>query len=880
MTTFLLVIAFGLAIAVAYLNDKLGSLRSQIDELRQTSLDRMRQLHRRIEMLEKASAERRMEPAPIPESTPAPVAESIPEPLTQPPAPVFETAPPVFQPLEIPLRPPQPAAEPARSISLEERLGGNWLAKLGISILVIGVAFFLAPRLLNMGPAGKSLTGISISLLLLLGGLWLERRPPYRVFARAGISGGWALLFFTTFAMHHFDATRVIESLPLDLVLMLLVATGMVLHSLRYRSQTVTGLAFLLAFATVATSHFESASGTVVFSLVASAVLALGLVVVTTLRHWARLELAGLIAVLANHFLWLSLLLPALGGKAGFPLYWQSTALILFYWALFRAAYLLRAPLNEEEDRISSLSAVVLSGGVLGLLKLQSAHPEWAFRALLAMGTIEMLLGIWIGFWSRNRRRSAFAVLTTIATVLLVAAVPFHFHGVSWPILWLVEAHILALCGLRLGEPIFRRLGLLAGFGASLVLLAKLFLLANFRLEHPDPGRHPSLTIGLALAAALFWLHGEVYPRRFASALSSVGEAERIALAATSWLGLGAASAALWVVLPTQWIALAWLSLGSLVFALGWHGNGVLLRWQAYLAGACAFCAFFVPWIFDGAWIPQGEHGWFHVPGSEALTLLAIAGAFYALQERLGHSANIVGPTERWIGFFAGALGTLALAVRLPSLVATWGPSESASTAWAVFAVLLLAAAWFAKRAPFQIHGIALALWTGLYSIAICASTQTGQRPWWQDNLFRMSLASAILLTGLVFAFPLRKLAAAEHWSGNWPRSVQRPEQWFFFVPFALMIVTLAAELRPGNLTLGWSLLGLGAFIFALPLGERSFRLSGLALLLLCVAKVLLMDVWTFNSTDRYITLIATGAALTVVSFLYTRLREFLRKYL
>jgi uncharacterized membrane protein len=94
------------------------------------------------------------------------------------------------------------------------------------------------------------------------------------------------------------------------------------------------------------------------------------------------------------------------------------------------------------------------------------------------------------------------------------------------------------------------------------------------------------------------------------------------------------------------------------------------------------------------------------------------------------------------------------------------------------------------------------------------------------------------------------------------------------------MIVTLAAELRPGQLTLGWSLLGLAAFVFALPLGERSFRLSGLALMLLCVAKVLLMDVWTYGPTDRYITLIVTGATLTVVSFLYARLRDFLRKYL
>jgi hypothetical protein len=80
----------------------------------------------------------------------------------------------------------------------------------------------------------------------------------------------------------------------------------MVAHSLRYRSQAVTGLAFLLGFATLLTSHMESGDGAVVFSLTASAVLALALVVVTTIRHWARLELTGLIAVYLSHFVWLS----------------------------------------------------------------------------------------------------------------------------------------------------------------------------------------------------------------------------------------------------------------------------------------------------------------------------------------------------------------------------------------------------------------------------------------------------------------------------------------------------------------------------------------------------------------------------------------------
>ena len=1033
MTIFLFLITFGLAIALAHLNDKLGKLRWQMDELREIALDRIRHLDRRIEQLERANAELRMPAAD------APVAQVIPEPAAPQTPSTPATAEPILQPIEpepemvwlqdwvaaktAPAIPPevadsgattvfsrtlapenQPASrpeskvenwpasptvsapEPVKTVSFEEKLGGDWLAKLGVSILVIGVAFFLAPRLLTMGPVGKSLTGLTVSITLLLGGLWLERKPAYRIFARAGISGGWALLFFTTFAMHHFAATRVIGSLPADLLLMLLVATGMVLHSLRYGSQTATGLAFLLAFATVATSHLESASGTIIFSLVASAVLALGLVIVTTRKHWAELELAGLVAVMGNHFLWLSLVMPALGGKAGFPLFWQSTALILFYWALFRAAYLLRLPLDAAEDRISSLSAVVTMGGVLGLLKFQSAHPEWAFRALVAMGTVEMLLGL----WSRGRRRTAFTVLTTIATVLLVAAVPYQFHGVSWPVLWLVEAHVLALCGLRLGEPIFRRLGLLAGFGASLVLLAKLFVLAVFRLEYPDPGHHPSLAIGLALAAALFWLHGEVYPRRFDLFAhpdsSSFSELERVALAATSWLGLGAAAAALWVVLPAQWIAvgwlalvlalglaadwksivsialqadllavlaipglffwdfayasknlyelpeaiaiallyagmrrrtvlenspryvapayawaasllalfwvgefaaerwlpLSWLGLSVALFALGWHFRKGFLRWQGYLVAVFALIDFFVEWVLDEVFHSPAQHGWFQLPGIELLTLLALVALAYGLQEglRRGLLSNRIGRREHAIGVIAGALGTLTLAARLPSIIPTWGRSESASTAWAAMASLLLAVTFLARRRSFQIHGLAMCLWTGLYGIVVCVATQGEQLPWWQGNLFLMSLASAILLGGLAFAFPLRKLTADPNWSAAWPPVFQRPEQWFFFVPFGLMMLTLAEELRPGNLTLGWSLLGLGAFVFALPLGERSFRLTGLGLLLLCVAKVLLMDVWTFNSTDRYITLIVTGLALVMVSFLYTRLRDFLSRYL
>jgi len=40
---------------------------------------------------------------------------------------------------------------------------------------------------------------------------------------------------------------------------------------------------------------------------------------------------------------------------------------------------------------------------------------------------------------------------------------------------------------------------------------------------------------------------------------------------------------------------------------------------------------------------------------------------------------------------------------------------------------------------------------------------------------------------------------------------------------------------------------------------ERSFRLAGLGLLLLCVAKIFAIDVWGLDPQSRYITLIVLG---------------------
>src|SRR5579863_10238447 len=84
----------------------------------------------------------------------------------------------------------------------EAVVGGNWLNKVGVLVLVIGVALFLGYEFTRVGPGGRVAIGMAIGLTMLIGGVILERRRGYVIFSRGLMGGGWAALYFTTYAMY------------------------------------------------------------------------------------------------------------------------------------------------------------------------------------------------------------------------------------------------------------------------------------------------------------------------------------------------------------------------------------------------------------------------------------------------------------------------------------------------------------------------------------------------------------------------------------------------------------------------------------------------------------------------------------------------------
>ena len=81
-------------------------------------------------------------------------------------------------------------------------------------------------------------------------------------------------------------------------------------------------------------------------------------------------------------------------------------------------------------------------------------------------------------------------------------------------------------------------------------------------------------------------------------------------------------------------------------------------------------------------------------------------------------------------------------------------------------------------------------------------------------------------------------------------------------------------------ITLAWGVEGLAVILLGLTVSQRSYRITGLLLLLLCIGKIVVHDAWLLGERDRYTTFIVLGAALTLVSTLYGKYRETVRKLL
>jgi uncharacterized membrane protein len=690
-------------------------------------------------------------PTPVTPPPATPPASSTPH----PPAPSRPTPP----PLSPPPQPPHLSAREATS-QLEETLGKNWLNKLGIVALVIGISLFLAYKFPSLTNPEKVGLGYLISFVILGTGIYLERSDRYRIFARALIGGGWALTFFVTYAMYFVPYTRVIDTEAADLVLLFLVAAVMVFHTLRYDSQVVTGLAFLLAFFTVGISQDT------IYSLSAGAILALGLIAVVHRRRWFELEVFGILAAYVNHFIWLTrVVIPAAGHHRMFPEFVPSTVLLCLYWATYRWSYIARRIDNATEERVSTLAALLNTSLLLGLFKYQSVRPELAFYALLFLGAVELTLG---QLPATRRRRIAFIILSTMGIVLLVAAIPFKYSGMDTAVVWLAEAQMLILAGVFTREILFRRFGLLVALLTSADMLVNQALPTLYdRLSLPPhnvfdrctltvPAPDFQLAISFLVAGLLFYANSLIIPRRWKDLLTT--ESENIFYRALSYLAALMLFISLWLAFPNTWTAVLWAAAAFLLVVIGRALSEEDLTYHAHLFSLAAFIRALdvnsfltTPYLHTGLSLRL-------VTLSLLITLLYLCARWLSLES----SGATIEPSE----LYTTAAAVLVVILAYHECHWAW-----IAIAWGAFALVLAIIGFFRDRRDLslQAHLLVFAGFARTLLVNIDATQE------WHHLTFRFitfSLMAALLYLCAYFSGPrdsaIARLFSALHtWAGS-----------------------------------------------------------------------------------------------------------------
>jgi hypothetical protein len=685
----------------------------------------------------------------------------------------------------------------------EELIGGNLLNKLGALVLVIGIALFLSFSFANMGPSGRAATAAAVSIATLAGGIFTETKERYRNFAGGIIATGWAGLYFTSYAMYALPAAQVIDNPVIGTLLMIAVALGMVGHSLRYRVQSLTALAFGCIFAALALSPMN------------------------TFAAISLIPLAAAMLYLARRFDWHALALFAAGGTytvfltrpaTGAPLA-NIQAMLVVFWALFEGFDLLRIKSGKAADLVSSralyaLNALAGLAASAALWNRMAPDSMWLFAAGAA---VLYLASAWIRFALDGETYYEFSLV--ISAVLTALAIFDHVPGMWKSVGIALEAEILFLAAHYLRV---RATKALSGLGFAFALASiewsgsQTLILNSFLVRDFTPP--------LAVLAGMF------YTNRFLSK-----DERGWSYFASAFVAFVAAAECR----DERAIGPVLLGLSVILFELGVRKRMPEFQVQSYILAPIS-----------------------------ALTTLLTHAQYVQKHPELAVAAVIGGTAIVYYCFAARFLRTEDPALT----IVRYGASGFAS----VFALVAL---WMIVPVPFvPIAFAALALLTleaGLASAAddvtilgraisvISAMALLYDAP--ESSNARIGLAAVIAATHLWIRFRARTLVlSAAHG----------------MLSAFIIAATLWAEVSGRLLTLSWSLEGIVLLAIGFIGRDRWLRLTGLGFLLGCIAKVFLYDLRNLPTEARILSFIGLGVILLAVSWIYTRFKEQLQRFL
>ncbi len=443
--------------------ETIASLLQKIEALGQKQIEfgsELRSLRQQLLALQQEDSSAIPPPAePAPVTPPEAVLPPVAEPTAPAPPGTLPPLPPATSSI------PNPGRPARRSQSaLEKFLGENLINKIGIAILVIGIAigakYSIEHELIS--PLTRIVLGYFAGIGLFAVGFKLKAK--YEAYSAVLVSGSIAILYFITYAAYGFYGL-----LPqlLAFVLMVLFTVFIVVAAVQYNRQAVALIGLVGAYAVPFLLSEGSGQAAILFSYML--IINGGILVLAFKRSWKALYYSAFALTWIIFGSWFGIQYnPATQFGLAF------TFLLLFF-AQFYAIFLAYKMVRNEALQIVDVALLLLNAFIFYGIGYALLAPEKLGSQLLGLFTLGNALLHFSVARVLYRRQGAdkklFYLVSALVLTFITIAAPVQLDGHWVTLLWTAEAAVLFWLGRTKGIAIYETLSyplMVLAFGSLL----------------------------------------------------------------------------------------------------------------------------------------------------------------------------------------------------------------------------------------------------------------------------------------------------------------------------------------------------------------------------------------------------------------------------
>jgi uncharacterized membrane protein len=325
-----------------------------------------------------------------------------------------------------------------RNTDIEKFIGENLANKIGIAVLVLGIAFFVKYAIDKnwIRESGRIIIGLICGGILI--GLAHNIRNSYRSFSSVLVGGGLSVFYFTiAFAFHQYN---LIGQTPAFIIMVIISALGVVL-SLFYNRQELAILATIGGFITPFLVSTGNENYIALFTYLC--ILNTGLMVLSWFKRWPAINIIALFFTTIIYGGWLIKRL--VFDNEVFP-YKDAFLFATLFYILFVAMHIINSVRLRNKftpfDFIIVLSTNFLyyAAGIFILGYYSGRNHEGLFTAILGVANLLLAAAF---YRKKSIDRNFISLLLGLALTFLSLAVPVQFRGNHVVLFWAAETVIL-----------------------------------------------------------------------------------------------------------------------------------------------------------------------------------------------------------------------------------------------------------------------------------------------------------------------------------------------------------------------------------------------------------------------------------------------------